>query len=84
MHTTCVVDDTGKNWFIFHNGDWSGEAEIRPADAKWDETAGTYDGVVKLPGFVLRNACRMSVTQELMGVIETAIDDQYNKWSKNT
>lgn len=68
MHRTDVKDDQGKLWYVFHNGDWSGEAMLRPADAKEDVPD------IKLPGFVIKNACKQAIATELFGVIETAMD----------
>lgn len=68
MHTTRVKDDLGQEWLIIHNGDWSGEAIVRKAD--WDETED-----IKLPGFVLKNACKHALVEEVQGLIETALDN---------
>lgn len=68
MHTTRVKDDEGSTWIIIHNGDWSGTAHVRAED--WDDSES-----IALPGFVLKNACKQALVQEVQGLIETALDN---------
>ena len=68
MHRTDVKDDSGNDWYVFHNGDWSGMAMIRRTD--WGDDK--QDIIV--PGFVVKNACRQAVIQEVQSKLEGFLD----------
>lgn len=69
MHRTDLTDDQGKWWHVLHNGDWSGDAKIRRADWPCDKED------IIVPGFILRNACRSSVIEDIRGKLEDVLDD---------
>jgi hypothetical protein len=69
MHRTDIKDSGGNDWHVFHNGDWSGDVYIRPADCPRDAAPN-----IIVPGFILKNACRAAVLEELKGKLETFLD----------
>lgn len=64
MHTTKIKAD-GWEWILIHNGDWSGDVEIR-------RSVGTDDAVLVsiLPGELLRAACAQMIIGEITGLLE--------------
>ncbi len=59
-------DDSGTEWVIIHNSDWSGMATVVQDKSN--------SPPIELPGAVLRNACRQAVISEVQIAIEDALD----------
>lgn len=80
MYTTLVNDENGKAYFILHNGDWSGEATIRPVDSRF--VFDRWEGEVKVPGFVIKNASKMAHTREIMSRVTSAVERTLVEYEK--
>jgi len=67
-HSTFVTDDDGLEWVIIHNGDWSGDVEIRLSEKslKKSEVAETHT----IPGAVIRKACATAVVSDAISILE--------------
>lgn len=78
MRTTVVKDENGKEWYVFHRGDWSGNAQVRPKDSTYDEERESWSGEVTLPGFVIKNACRQSLADDLRNHFESSLEEFFD------
>lgn len=71
-HTTHVKDETGREWVITHNSDWSGDAYIKP---RGDNCAG-----LPVPGFIIKNACRAVLAEELTTLVQDTVEFALSAW----
>jgi hypothetical protein len=60
-----MFDDDGREWVVFHNGDWSGDVQIH----RRDETGENVE-VHRIPGAIIRKACAAAVLSDLTSIIE--------------
>jgi hypothetical protein len=63
-HGTRMLDDDGREWLVFHNGDWSGDVTIHRREAGKD----VY--VCRIPAAIIRKACAAAVLSDLTAIIE--------------
>jgi hypothetical protein len=73
-HSTFLTDDDGREWVLIHNGDWSGDVEMRRIERGETASGGPEkDRIVEthtVPGALIRQACAASVVSGVIGMLE--------------
>ena len=72
-HSTHVKDESGKVWVIFHNSDWSGDCHVRLSGNPIDEE-------ITVPGFIIKNACRAVLAEELTTLVQDSVEFALSAW----
>lgn len=75
--TTTIEDNEDRRISVIHNGDWSGEAQIKV-------TTGGKTETIRLPGTALFDFAMIVVGQEMVEEVESALDDFAEEKIKET